>query len=297
MTHRRTWPTAAMAKGAMDMWHHRAERPTARGKRRAAMGMASRGRRPTAPAGWGPMGMSGKGPAAAIVKAALVQKAMRRGGRGRADLTAVVKAAALAELARAAASRRSAPAPTAAEATATALRDAGLLVLRTGVSGVLVAHGCQKLFGWFGGGGVQGTAAAFEQMGFTPGTPSAVAAGLGEAGGGALMLLGLATPFAGAAATGTMMAATAVHFPAFFAQKGGYEYAALLGVSTAALALIGPGGWSLDALLGYRLNKPWMSVVGLVASTVAATAVLQRRAQHLAAAAPDVPTVEGEPEG
>ncbi|WP_226925293.1 DoxX family protein [Georgenia thermotolerans] len=238
-----------------------------------------------------------KGPPATIVKAALVKRALHRGGRGRADLAAMAKAAVLAELARAAASRGATQAPPTAEATPAVLRDAGLFVLRAGVGSVLLAHGSQKLFGWFGGGGVQGTGAAFEQMGFTPGGPSAVAAGLGEAGGGALMLLGLATPVAGAAAAGTMMAASAVHFPAFFAQEGGYEYAALLGVSTAALALTGPGGWSLDALLGYRLNKPWLSVVGLVASAVAATAVLQRRAQHLAATAPGAPPVEGEPEG
>jgi putative oxidoreductase len=61
--------------------------------------------------------------------------------------------------------------------------NAGLLVLRAGVGGVLAAHGTQKLFGWFGGHGLDGTAAAFEQIGFAPGRPSALAAGLGEAGG------------------------------------------------------------------------------------------------------------------
>ena len=164
-------------------------------------------------------------------------------------------------------------------------KDAGLVVLRAGVGGVLIAHGCQKLFGWFGGHGLKGTATSFESMGFRPGFPSAVAAGVGEAGGGALIMLGLATPLAGSAATGTMIAATAVHHPAgFFAQAGGYEYAALLGLSTAALALTGPGAWSLDQALGYRFNRPWMSVAGLLTSAVAATVVLQRRAQALGGA-------------
>ena len=102
--------------------------------------------------------------------------------------------------------------------------NAGLPVLRAGVGGVLVAHGVQKLFGWLGGHGLAGTGAAFEQMGFQPGRQAALAAGLGEAGGGVLIALGLATPAAGAAAVGTMIPATAVHAPSgFFATGGGYE--------------------------------------------------------------------------
>ena len=72
--------------------------------------------------------------------------------------------------------------------------NAGLLALRAGVGGVLIAHGVQKLFGWLGGHGLDATGAAFERMGFQPGRQSALAAGLGEAGGGALIALGLATP-------------------------------------------------------------------------------------------------------
>jgi putative oxidoreductase len=156
--------------------------------------------------------------------------------------------------------------------------DGGLLVLRAGVGGVLLAHGCQKLFGWFGGHGVGGTGAAFERMGFRPGRASAVAAGLGEAGGGALIALGLATPVAGAAAVGTMIPAAAVHAPSgFFATGGGYEYPALLGVSAAALSLTGPGRWSLDALLGHRLDRPRLAVVALVVSSAVSAAIVRRR--------------------
>ncbi|MFH5821120.1 DoxX family protein [Georgenia sp. AZ-5] len=173
------------------------------------------------------------------------------------------------------------------------VEDAGLLALRAGVGGILIAHGCQKLFGWFGGHGLRGTATAFEGMGFKPGLPSAVAAGAGEAGGGALLALGLGTPLAAAAASGTMIAAAGVHFPAgFFAQAGGYEYVALLSLSSATLALTGPGAWSVDRLLGYRLNQPWISVAGIVASAVAATAVLKVRERTLAARA-GAPAQEG----
>lgn len=76
-------------------------------------------------------------------------------------------------------------------------RDLGLLVLRVGTGAVLAAHGTQKLFGWFGGSGLEGTAKGMEAMGFSPGRESAIAAGLGEAGGGVLLALGLATPAAG----------------------------------------------------------------------------------------------------
>lgn len=80
--------------------------------------------------------------------------------------------------------------------------DLGLLLLRLGAGGVLAAHGAQKLFGWFGGGGLEQTGAAMEAMGYVPGKQSAAAAGLSELGGGALLALGLATPAAGAAAAG-----------------------------------------------------------------------------------------------
>ncbi|MZD06710.1 DoxX family membrane protein, partial [Streptomyces sp. SID5785] len=78
-------------------------------------------------------------------------------------------------------------------------RDLGLLALRVGTGAVLAAHGAQKLLGWFGGGGLSATTAAMESMGYAPPKASALAAGLGEAGGGALLALGLATPVAGAA--------------------------------------------------------------------------------------------------
>ena len=169
--------------------------------------------------------------------------------------------------------------------------NAGLLALRAGVGGVLVAHGVQKLFGWLGGHGLKATAAAFEQMGFRPGRQSALAAGLGETGGGLLIALGLASPAAGAAAVGTMIPAAAVHAPSgFFATRGGYEYPALLGVSAAALTLIGPGDWSIDARLNHRLNRPWMVAATLLASSAASIAIVQRRRQALAQAAPQPAT-------
>ncbi|WP_405839410.1 DoxX family membrane protein [Streptomyces sp. NBC_01518] len=153
-------------------------------------------------------------------------------------------------------------------------QDLGLLLLRLGTGGVLAAHGAQKLFGWFGGGGIEGTGAAMEAMGYSPGKQSGVLAGLSEAGGGALLALGLATPAAGAAAAGAMTGAAAVHAPnGFFAAAGGYEYAASLALTAAGLAVTGPGRLSLDHALGHAVNRGWM-VPAALAVTGAATAVV-----------------------
>ncbi|MYW64573.1 DoxX family membrane protein [Streptomyces sp. SID8379] len=158
----------------------------------------------------------------------------------------------------------------------------GLLALRVGTGGVLMAHGAQKLLGWFGGGGVSGTAAAMEAMGFAPPKQSALAAGIGELGGGALLALGLATPVGGAAAAGTMAGAAAVHAPnGFFAQGGGYEYPAFLGFVAAGLAVTGAGRYSLDHALGHALDRHWMVPAALVGAGAAALAVVGSRAKRV----------------
>lgn len=157
-------------------------------------------------------------------------------------------------------------------------KDLGLLALRLGVGGVLAVHGTQKLFGWCGGGGLDRTGQAMEAMGFRPGRASAVAAGLGEAGGGLLLALGFATPAAGAAAAGTMAGAVSVNAPAgFFAQSGGYEFPALLGSSAAALGIAGPGRYSLDHLTCHVLDQPWLIATAFTMSALAAAAVIRRR--------------------
>ncbi|MFF4904083.1 DoxX family protein [Streptomyces sp. NPDC001260] len=153
-------------------------------------------------------------------------------------------------------------------------RDVGLLLLRLGAGGVLAAHGAQKLLGWFGGHGIEGTGQFMESVGYAPGRASATAAGLAEAGGGTLLALGLATPAAGAAAAGAMAGAAAVHAPnGFFNQEGGYEYAATLGLAATGLAVTGPGRLSLDHALGHALDRGWM-VPAALGATAAVTAVI-----------------------
>jgi putative oxidoreductase len=157
-------------------------------------------------------------------------------------------------------------------------KDLGLLALRLGTGGLLFAHGTQKLFGWFGGHGLEGTAHGMEHMGFTPGRESALAAGIGEAAGGALLALGLATPAAGAAAAGTMAGAVSVHVPnGFFNHGGGYEYPAFLGFVAAGLGFAGPGRYSLDRLTRHRLNRPATVLLAFAVSAAAAAAVVGSR--------------------
>ncbi|MEU9305437.1 DoxX family protein [Streptomyces sp. NPDC048269] len=169
-------------------------------------------------------------------------------------------------------------------------RDLGLLALRAGTGAVLMAHGTQKLFGWFGGAGLTGTAAAMEHMGFSPGRQSAIAASLGEAGGGALLVLGLATPAAGAAAAGAMAGAVSVHAPAgFFNQGGGFEYPAFLGFTAAAIGLAGPGRYSVDHVTGHCFDRRWTVMLAFAGSALAAAAVVAKRAKAQRQAAPPAP--------
>jgi putative oxidoreductase len=165
--------------------------------------------------------------------------------------------------------------------------DVGLLVLRLGVGGTLVAHGVQKLFGWFGGAGLEETGETFAKIGFRPGKLNAVAAGLGEAGGGALLAAGLGTPGAGAAAAGTMAVASSMHTAnGFFVTKGGFEYPAVLGAAAVGLALTGPGALSLDHVLRHRLNRGWMRALALSAVVPAAGIVIARRQRAIATTSP-----------
>lgn len=139
--------------------------------------------------------------------------------------------------------------------------DIAKLALRGTIGSLFVGHGTQKLFGWFGGHGPEGTGGFFESLGLRPGKRHAVAAGAAEAGGGALLILGAATPVAVAALTGTMATAIRkVHGPKGpWVTDGGWEYNAVLIAAIAVLAESGPGspsvhpnwhgkGWALAAV-------------------------------------------------
>ena len=123
--------------------------------------------------------------------------------------------------------------------------DIGLLLLRLTVGLTLFAHGAQKLFGWFGGPGIDAIGQFFTMLGFPPGRRNALMAGLAETGGGLLLALGFLTPLAAALLCSVMLvAAITVHIKkGFFITNGGLEYTLVLGVA----ALISTAGRSRGA--------------------------------------------------
>jgi putative oxidoreductase len=130
--------------------------------------------------------------------------------------------------------------------------SAGLLVVRLVLGLLMAAHGTQKMFGWFGGHGITATAGFFEQLGFRPGRLFATLAAGTEVASGALVALGLFGPVGPALMLPVMIVAIgSVHWShGLFAMNNGIELPLLFAAGAFALALTGPGAWSLDALLG-----------------------------------------------
>jgi len=130
----------------------------------------------------------------------------------------------------------------------------GGLVLRLPLGIVLAAHGAQKLFGWFGGYGLEGTAGWMESVGFAPGFLMALLAGSAEFFGGLLLSLGLLTRPAALVGAFTMVMAMTVHVGnGLFLANNGYEFALTLLAATLALVFQGGGTASADAHIARKL--------------------------------------------
>ncbi len=128
------------------------------------------------------------------------------------------------------------------------------LLLRVGVGLALMPHGAQKLFGWFGGYGLEGTGQWMASIGLQPGLLMAALAGAAEFFGGLALLLGLLTRPAAALTAFTMLIAVfSVHIGnGFFMANNGYEYAFVLLVAALSLLVSGGGRYSVDGLISAK---------------------------------------------
>ena len=158
------------------------------------------------------------------------------------------------------------------------MKDLALLMLRLTTGGLLAGHGAQKLFGSFGGPGLEAAAGWLESLGLRPGKPWAGAAGLAEFGGGALTALGLFQPLGPIGILSAMsMAAIKAHGgKPIWVTEGGAELPVTNMAIVLALALAGPGRYSLDHAFGLRLPG---RVVSLVTAVSALTLVQGLKSQ------------------
>ncbi|MFC5950620.1 DoxX family protein [Pseudonocardia lutea] len=174
----------------------------------------------------------------------------------------------------------------------------GIAVLRAVIGLLFLGHGLQKLTERFGGHGLEQTAAGFESMGLRPGKRNALAAGVSEAAGGALLTAGLATPLATSVITGTMGSAVYhVHGPKGpWATQGGWEYNAVVLAAVFGLAATGPGALSLDHLLGIERKGAGVAAAqlaaGLLGSAVVAALAKAPAAQPGNGSATEMPAAE-----
>jgi len=130
----------------------------------------------------------------------------------------------------------------------------------------MAAHGAQKLFGWWGGPGMNGWTGAMNRMRIRPAVPWAWMSALAELLGGIGLAVGLLTPLPSLAIAGSMLVAIAlVHWPnGFWVTKGGYEFNLSILAAIAAIALAGPGAYSLDSAFGIHAPEPVTLIVGTI---------------------------------
>ncbi len=143
-----------------------------------------------------------------------------------------------------------------------------LLALRCGAGAVMLAHGINHIYG---GGKIAGTGRWFASLGMKPGILHAWVASLTEVVGGALLVVGLLTPLAGAAVIGVMLVAIITNHRGngffIFRPGEGWEYVMTLTIVGLAIAVVGPGEWSLDH--AFDLTDDFVGTTGLAIAAIA----------------------------
>jgi putative oxidoreductase len=153
----------------------------------------------------------------------------------------------------------------------------GLFLIRAVLGVVFIGHGTQKLFGWFGGGGIGGAGRFFDSVGYRPGPLAATATGIAETSGGVGLLLGFLTPLASLAIIVVMIGAIgAVHWSkGMWNTNGGIEYPLTLAVVALGLAFTGPGRYSIDRKAGlHGRGVEWGLGILVAAVLLGAAAVI-----------------------
>jgi putative oxidoreductase len=156
----------------------------------------------------------------------------------------------------------------------------GLLIARLVLGLGMAAHGAQKLFGWFGGYGLEGTGGFLEKLGFRPGKAFAAVSGLNEFTSGVLVALGFLGPVGPALMiSGMIVAIAAVHWHnGFFSTDNGFELPLIYATGALALAFIGFGQYSADAVLGLAgLATPALTAVVIALGVLGAVVMLALR--------------------
>ena len=153
----------------------------------------------------------------------------------------------------------------------------GRLIARVAIGGLFAGHGTQKLFGWFGGSGIEGTSETMHKLELRPGRQHALAAGTAETLGGTLLALGALTPLAGSLITGTMLTAIRkVHLPnGLWNTQGGYEYNVALIAAALAIVDSGPGAPSVDRALGIEKRGNLWTLATLAAGAAGSTLAIE----------------------
>jgi putative oxidoreductase len=157
------------------------------------------------------------------------------------------------------------------------MKNLALLFLRLVVGTLLAGHGAQKLFGWFEGPGLKGTHGMMESLGLRPGHVWGTVAALGEFVGGTLTALGFLNPLGPMNVAASMtVAIRRVHWKTpIWASAGGAELPLTNLAAVGVIAAVGPGKYSLDHVLGFKMPR-WLAALAWIWTAAATAAALQR---------------------